>query len=105
MFFQLDTLSRTERVQDFSERYELDYSDVADVFRLSNPRPQPKVCTMNRREFAQSILAVGNALAGAPPITQQTEVNDIHSGLNAARVNRVEEVGTPDQLASIVRKA
>jgi FAD/FMN-containing dehydrogenase len=61
---------------------------------------------MNRREFSQSVLALWPALAGSHPLKSgPTEVNDIHSGLNATRVSRVEVVTSTDQLANVLVRA
>src|SRR5712692_3904747 len=65
---------------------------------------------MNRREFSQSVLALWPALAGSQPFSQPlkngpAEVNDIHSGLNATRVSRVEVVTSSDQLSNVLTRA
>jgi FAD/FMN-containing dehydrogenase len=61
---------------------------------------------MNRREFSQSVLALWPALAGTQSLKPgPTEVNDIHSGLNATRVSGVEVVTSTDQLANTLVRA
>src|SRR5258708_5746701 len=61
---------------------------------------------MNCRELWQSVLGLWPALAGPQPLKNiPAEVNDIHSGLNASRLNRVEAVTSTDQLANVLRSA
>src|SRR5260370_24522292 len=61
---------------------------------------------MNRLEFSQSVLGLWPALAGSQPLKNRpAEVNDIHSGLTASSVNRVEVVTSTDQLANVLARA
>jgi len=61
---------------------------------------------MNRRDFSRSVLAIWPTLAASQPFEHgPAEVNDIHSGLNATRVNRIETITSTDQLANVLTKA
>ncbi len=69
---------------------------------------------MNRREFSGALLGLGRGLgrglwpapgrAQAPP-AGPTEVNDIHSQLNATRVGAVETVTSAEEIAKVVSTA